>query len=140
MGSKQNPGDFDCYANAEPDEPMFVLLGRDKHAPMLVELWAAMRALDGEKPAKVAEARECAEDMRAFHQRRNENRELARTAINSTSLREAFVRYCRAMQPQMATGKVIKQQDDRRRQAERDIVQIVLAALGPPLPHELEGA
>lgn len=33
MGTKNNPGAFDCYANAEPDEPMFVLLGRDKHAP-----------------------------------------------------------------------------------------------------------
>lgn len=23
MGSKTNPGQFDCYANALPDEPMF---------------------------------------------------------------------------------------------------------------------
>lgn len=29
MGTKNNPGAFDCYANAEPDEPMFVLLARD---------------------------------------------------------------------------------------------------------------
>ena len=39
MGTKNNPGTFDCYANAEGDEPMFVLLGRDKHAPTLVWLW-----------------------------------------------------------------------------------------------------
>lgn len=38
MGTKNNPGTFDCYANAAPDEPMFVLLGRDKHAPLLVRL------------------------------------------------------------------------------------------------------
>lgn len=59
MGTKNNPGAFDCYAAAELDEPMFVLLGRDKHAPMLVWLWASLRELDGEDPAKVAEAREC---------------------------------------------------------------------------------
>lgn len=63
MGTKNNPGAFDCYANAEPDEPMFVLLGRDKHAPTLVWLWATMRELDGEDPAKVSEARECAFKM-----------------------------------------------------------------------------
>lgn len=59
MGTKNDPGEFDCYANAEPDEPMFVLLGRDKHAPTLVWLWASLRELDGEDPAKVKEAREC---------------------------------------------------------------------------------
>ena len=63
MGTKNNPGDFDCYANAEPDEPMFVLLARDKHAPTLVWLWATLRALDGEDPAKVNEARECCAAM-----------------------------------------------------------------------------
>lgn len=40
MGTKNNPGDFDCYANAEPDEPMFVLLARDPLAPSLVRDWA----------------------------------------------------------------------------------------------------
>lgn len=63
MGTKNNPGAFDCYANAEPDEPMFVLLGRDKHAAALVFLWAAMRELDGEDPAKVDEATNCANSM-----------------------------------------------------------------------------
>jgi len=63
MGTKNNPGAFDCYANAEPDEPMFVLLGRDKHAPTLVWLWATLRELDGEDLAKVQEARECCAKM-----------------------------------------------------------------------------
>lgn len=63
MGTKNNPGDFDCYHAADPDEPMFILLGRDKHAPTLVWLWAALRELDGEDPAKVAEARECCAAM-----------------------------------------------------------------------------
>jgi hypothetical protein len=64
MGTNNNPGPFDCYANAEPDEPIFVLLGRDKHAPTLVWLWASLRELDDlEDPAKVTEARQCAVDM-----------------------------------------------------------------------------
>lgn len=63
MGTKTNPGAFDCYANAAPDEPMFVLLGRDKHAAVLVNLWAYMRHADGETPEKVTEAVMCADAM-----------------------------------------------------------------------------
>ena len=63
MGTKNNPGKFDCYVNAAPDEPMFVLLGRDKHAASLVRLWAIMRAKDGEDEAKIAEAMSCADAM-----------------------------------------------------------------------------
>ena len=63
MSTKNNPGAYDCYANAAPDEPMFVLLGRDKHAPTLVWLWAALRELDQEDPAKVKEAQQCMADM-----------------------------------------------------------------------------
>lgn len=37
MGTKNRSGDFDCYANAEPDEPMFILLGRSAKSPLLVE-------------------------------------------------------------------------------------------------------
>lgn len=66
MGTKNNPGEYDCYANADDDEPMFVLLGRDRHAPALVEAWAQAREREGEDAAIVAEARACAEAMRAF--------------------------------------------------------------------------
>lgn len=59
MATKNNPGKYDCYENAHPDEPMFVLLGRDKHAPTLVWLWATLRELEGENPEKVEEARTC---------------------------------------------------------------------------------
>ncbi len=63
MATKNNPGAFDCYANAHPDEPMFVLLARDKHAPCLIWLWATLRELDHEDPVKVAEARACVDAM-----------------------------------------------------------------------------
>lgn len=71
MGTKLEPGKFDCYANARPDEPMFILLARDVDAPKVVEFWARLRELrirNGDKPqldqTMVDEARECAEKMR----------------------------------------------------------------------------
>lgn len=71
MGTKNKPGAFDCYGNAEPDEPMFIILARDRSAPDVVEEWARIREYDinrGVKPesdrAMVEEARECAQAMR----------------------------------------------------------------------------
>jgi hypothetical protein len=66
MGSKNNPSSFDCYAAAKPDEPMFVLLGRDPMAGALVRLWALMREEAGETPEKIAEALGCAEQLDAW--------------------------------------------------------------------------
>jgi hypothetical protein len=59
MGTKNNPGAYDCYVNAAPDEPMFILLGRDPCAPMLVALWATIRQQMGEDQGKINEARQC---------------------------------------------------------------------------------
>ncbi len=73
MGSKNEPGEFDCYANALPDEPMFILLARDASAPDLVDAWALGRIYDiatGKKPQSdmkmVEEAQQCAKNMRAW--------------------------------------------------------------------------
>lgn len=66
MSTKNKPSKWDCYANAKVDEEMFVLLARDKHAPTLVRAWANARELEREDPAKVAEARECADRMEAW--------------------------------------------------------------------------
>lgn len=66
MGTKSTPGEFDAYAKALPDEPMFTLLGRDPHAGLLVRLWALLRHRDGEDEAKVAEALRCADAMDAW--------------------------------------------------------------------------
>jgi hypothetical protein len=63
MSTKNKPSKWDCYANAQVDEEMFVLLARDKHAPALVRAWANARELEREDPAKVAEARACADKM-----------------------------------------------------------------------------
>lgn len=69
MATKLNPGEFDCYAAAEPDEPLFVLLGRDRHAPILVWIWAKLREAEGEDPHKVQEALSCASQMSVYASR-----------------------------------------------------------------------
>jgi hypothetical protein len=48
VGTKNNPGRFDCYHNAEPDEPMFVLLARDRLAGFLTSIWSKVRYGDAE--------------------------------------------------------------------------------------------
>lgn len=66
MGSKNEPGQWDCYKNAEPDEPMFVLLARDPLAPFLVRLWAelAMNMTSARHDgSKSIEAITCARNM-----------------------------------------------------------------------------
>jgi hypothetical protein len=88
MGTKNNPGNYDCYAKAAPDEPIFILRGKDPIAPFLVELWVASRtgrwdecvaiigraagdaAVGGRVSAdnydKLGEALTCAESMRKW--------------------------------------------------------------------------
>lgn len=63
MGTKNNPGDYDCYENAGDDEPMFILLARDPRAPFLARKWARHAERAGKRPEKVAEARRLANDM-----------------------------------------------------------------------------
>jgi hypothetical protein len=95
MGTKNNPGRFDCYVNAEPDEPMFILLGRDRHAPLLVLLWALLRQEDGEDRSRVEEARACAKAMDEW---RKANRPplpsllMRRTVYATVGIRVAAVR------------------------------------------------
>ena len=60
MSTKNNPGPFPCYQNADPDEEMFVLLGRDPTAGTLVRAWAAMCEATGGSAVKVTEAYACA--------------------------------------------------------------------------------
>ena len=62
LGTKNDPGKFDCYHKAAPDEPMFVLLARDPLAAPLVRIWAA-RAAPNTDPEKIAEAKMCAAAM-----------------------------------------------------------------------------
>lgn len=91
MGTKNHPGEYDCYVKAEPDEPMFVLLARDATAPQLVEMWATLRERHGEEAGVVAEARECAASMREW---RDHNRAPAGQPDELTVLRDVVARVC----------------------------------------------
>lgn len=74
MGTKNNPGEYDCYSKAEPDEPMFILLARDDFAPKLVETWARHRRLThGDADLKAKEADDCALLMEAWLKRHPEH-------------------------------------------------------------------
>ena len=83
MGTKSSPGAFDCYEDAGPDEPIFVLRSTDKSAPDTVRHWAhtyalrkQMEAADSKGPGeltarqleKVNEARECANEMERWRE------------------------------------------------------------------------
>lgn len=73
MGTKNNPGRFDCDNRALPDEPTFTLLARDPDFHRLVMKWAKRRKADiacglrpGSDTDKVKEARQCAKDGRRW--------------------------------------------------------------------------
>ena len=91
MGTKNNPGSYDCYAKADPDEPMFILLGRDWSAHYLVSLWIALRmgdpsllleaslrairdpkfAMSSTPPDQIREANTCVWDMKRYYDERS---------------------------------------------------------------------
>lgn len=92
MATKENPGEFDCHAKAQDDEPLFTLLARDPTAPFLVGAWAhlqrgnligalsAMRVAvdvapkhdlaDAKANRKLSEAVSCMQDMLSWRERR----------------------------------------------------------------------
>lgn len=43
MYTKINPSKTNAYANAEPNEPIFTLIGRDPDAALIVHIWATLR-------------------------------------------------------------------------------------------------
>ena len=42
MGTKSDPGEFDCYKKAADDEPIFILRANDPLSPKLVRKWVTM--------------------------------------------------------------------------------------------------
>lgn len=66
MGTKANPGKYDCYAKLEEDEPYFLVKATDPLAPILVEMWASIAELHRTSDEKIAEARDCANTMRQW--------------------------------------------------------------------------
>lgn len=110
MGSKLNPGRFDCYANALPDEPMFILLGRDPDAPGLVRRWANGREVaieGGSRPASdralVREALECAAYMDTWRAANWPHRRREQTA--TAPIRQAELAVIAAARELCASGR-----------------------------------
>lgn len=80
MGTKNNPGNFDCHTKADGDEPIFTLRAKDLTAPLLVRLWVHIRkheaAVKGETitaayHAKLQEALVCADEMEIWRKAKN---------------------------------------------------------------------
>lgn len=76
MGTRQNPGKYDCLSKAKPDEPIFVILGRDRHGAAVVREWARLRELaiamdiaPQSDAAMVREARQLADKMEAWREK-----------------------------------------------------------------------
>lgn len=109
MGTKNKPGQFDCYANAEPDEPMFVLLGRDPTASLVVTFWRALKMKMRESGTssvsdlKLEEARECSLDLAAWAKKNGKDPVLAF---------EAFRQVLKAHSHALAEAKMELQPDD----------------------------
>lgn len=81
MGTKNDPGKYDCYANAEPDEPMFILLGRDPAASFCVSLWMILREDIGantEDDQQIKDAGKCVSDMVAYATRLGKSEQVAK--------------------------------------------------------------
>lgn len=75
METKNNPKPNGCLARALPDEPMFILLGRDRCAPDSIRFWADQRSQLGveqgerQDAEQLTEALETADVMSAWRQR-----------------------------------------------------------------------
>lgn len=87
MATKNKPGDYDCYAKADPDEPIFVLLGRDVTASFVVRHWIRVRKalrLGGDKEQEqLSDAKQCSYDMRGWASRLDKDIEGAHLAERS---------------------------------------------------------
>lgn len=66
MGTKNNPGIYDCYAKAGPDEPIFTFRANDPMAPDMIDEWVLRATARGVPLPKRQEAATIAEDMRAW--------------------------------------------------------------------------
>lgn len=70
MGTKNNPGKYDCWPKLADDEPFFILRAKDPVAPILIRLWIALRELSSEKRYdKLDEAENCASSMETWRRK-----------------------------------------------------------------------
>lgn len=83
MGTKEQPGQFDCYAALEADEPFFVLKATDPSAPLAVIVWSEhyrerkqrAGAWNERAVARYCEAHQIANQMSEWRARRDQSRD-----------------------------------------------------------------
>ena len=66
MGTLNTPGQYDCLKNLDPDEPYFLIRGKDVWGAFIVRLWIRLRRWAGHnktEPEVLAEAAVCADAM-----------------------------------------------------------------------------
>jgi len=81
MGTKANPEPkYDCLAKAHPDEPVFVLLGRDPVATHVISFWRTLReAIGDEDTDKLVNAFKIEAAMRAWAESHGKSEQVARS-------------------------------------------------------------
>ena len=86
MGTKKQPGRFDCYGDAGEDEPIFVLRANDPAAIAAIHAWMQARHLhnfiDGAKliereKARLQSAQEVIHEMTAWQEAQKHQKSLS---------------------------------------------------------------
>jgi hypothetical protein len=72
-----------------PEEPVFVLRGRDTIAAKVVRIWAVLARTDGSPPRKIAEAEALAKEMDAWPIKQIAGRPDTRNARKNTKRTDA---------------------------------------------------
>ncbi len=125
MATKNKPGDYDCYANADPDEPMFVLLGRDVTASFVVRYWAqvreALRPHDDKK--QIIDATNLSYDMQSWASDLNKD-------IEGAHMAERAVLWKKGVSVLLGEGMRIWQEDGRLKQDVHQTLEQIIVRLG----------
>ena len=112
-----DPGNLDCLAKAEADEPMFILLARDPVAPAILRAWAADRLelantgkLDDQTEHAHA-ARTIADAMELWREANPGKRQTAQEGtLDRFISKEAAARFVERFAQRLAAGPAIKEQ------------------------------
>lgn len=72
MGTKKEPGQFDCLSKLKDDEPYFLLKASDPLAAQIVREWAWRAYINTlHEPEKIDEAKRCADQMEHYRAQNN---------------------------------------------------------------------
>lgn len=112
-----DPGNLDCLAKAEADEPMFILLARDPAAPAVIRQWAEDRIagharyeLDDQTEHARA-ARQIADAMELWREANPGKRQTAQEGtLDRFISKEAAARYVERFAQRLAAGPAVKEQ------------------------------